>query len=309
MTKAWCVPAELLLAGLLLAGLWLTAPLAADIQLNHHDGASLTIPAHARRVVTLAPNLTELVYASGGSRYLLATVEYSDYPEEAKALPRVGDAFRVDLEALVALKPDLVITWASGNPSALVQRLEQLGLPVWKTEIKHLRDISGLLQAMGRAMGTSEQADQAAAAFDMRLADVISRYTTTKTVKYFYQVAQKPLYTVNGSHMISQSLALCGGVNVFEKLDALAPSISFEAVLAEDPEAMFAPQSASMRGGLDQWRSWGSLKAVRQDHLYYLDADRISRAAPRFLDTLEQACHDLSEVIKKRSSDKKAEKQ
>lgn len=285
----------------------LAAPLAAEIQLQHYDGGTLVLAEPAHRIVTLAPNLAELVYAAGGGQYLRATVEYSDYPEEAGQLTRVGDAFRVDLEALLGLRPDLVIAWISGNPAALVQRAEQLGLAVWRTEFKQLNDIPELIRAMGRAMDTSAQADRAAADFDLRLSALSRQYQAADPVAYFYQVAERPLYTVNGEHLISNALALCGGRNVFAKLGSLAPSIGVEAVLAANPEVMFAPQGNGMQGGLDQWRDWQALQAVQQDHLYYLDADRISRASPRFLDTMARACHYLSAVRDQRG-DKQAKK-
>ena len=272
----------------------LTMPLAAEIHLQQSDGGTLILPKNAQRIVTLAPNLAELVYAAGGGQYLVATVEYSDYPEEASQLPRVGDAFRVDLEALLGLQPDLVIAWTSGNPAALVDRVEQLGLAVWRTELKQPGDISTLLRSMGRAMDTLEPAEHVATEFDNRLAALAQQYDDADPVAYFYQVSERPLYTVNGKHLISHALDVCGGSNVFAQLGALAPSISVEAVLAVDPAVIFAPEGNGMQGGLDQWRRWQSLQAVEQDHLYYLDADRISRASPRFLDSIERACHYLS---------------
>ncbi len=274
--------------------LGLTAPLTAEIHLQQHGGGTLVLPGEAHRIVTLAPNLAELVYAAGGGQYLLASVEYSDYPAAARALPRVGDAFRFDLETLLDLRPDLVIAWASGNPAAPLERAEQLGLTVWRTEIKRLNDIPGLIREMGRAMATSEYADETAMDFELRVAELTRRYENAAPVTYFYQVAERPLYTVNGEHLISHALELCGGSNVFALLDALAPSISVEAVIAADPEVIFAPEGNGMAGGLDQWRHWQALRSVQQDHLYYLDADRISRASPRFLDTMVRACHYLS---------------
>jgi iron complex transport system substrate-binding protein len=280
--------------------LGLTAPLAAEIQLQHHDGETLLLPGPARKIVTLAPNLAELVYAAGGGQYLLASVEYSDYPAAARGIPRIGDAFRFDLEALLDLRPDLVISWASGNPEALLDRAEQLGLTVWRTELRQLGDIPELLRALGSAMATSQIANNAAADFDSELAALTSQYRAVSPVTYFYQVAERPLYTVNGKHLISQALGLCGGSNVFAQLDTLAPSISAESVIAADPEVMFAPAGNGMQGGLEQWRRWLALSAVRQDHLYYLNADRISRATPRFLETLTEACKYLAQSRQQR---------
>ena len=218
------------------------APLRAEVRLANADGSELLLPAPAKRVITLAPHLAELMYAAGAGDLLLATVEYSDYPAEAEELPRIGDAFRFDLERIMALDPDLVIAWHSGNPLAAQASLEDLGLPVWKTEVLAPADLADLLEALGRATARQDSAHTAARETRERLAKLEAAHGDARPVSYFYQVAERPLYTVNGQHLISQGLAICGGVNIFDGLPNLAPQVAHEAVIAANPQALIAGQ-------------------------------------------------------------------
>jgi iron complex transport system substrate-binding protein len=249
----------------------LFSPVASgQITLPQSDGTTLTLDAPAERVITLAPNLTEMMYDAGAGHLLLATVEYSNFPEAATRLPRIGDAFRFDLEQIMALRPDLVIGWSSGNPAVALDRLESLGLDVWRIEIQEPADI--------------------ATQVEKRLAALSEKYRGQRPVSYFYQVAERPLFTLNGEHIVSQGLSLCGGQNVFADEPVIAPQITREAVLVADPEVFIAPLLPDAEDPLHHWRSWPRLTAVRNDALHYLSADKISRATPRMLDSLELGC-------------------
>lgn len=263
---------------------------ACPVTLEQPDGANLNLDAPAARVITLAPHLAELVFAAGAGDALLATVEYSDYPPDAAALPRIGDAFRFDLERILALRPDLLLAWDSGNPAPALARLDELGLPVWRVEIRRPDDLAPVLRAIGRATGRERPARATAESVEAALARLRERYADRAPVSYFYQVAERPLYTVNGEHLISQGLALCGGVNVFAGLDSLAPQVAHEAVLLADPRALIAPRISAADRPLDHWLAWPRLRAVREDSLLYLPADEISRATPRMLDSVALAC-------------------
>jgi iron complex transport system substrate-binding protein len=283
---------------ILLASLPAAAP--AGISLTQSDGATLTLAAPADRLVTLSPHLAELVYAAGAGDHLLATVEYSDYPDAAQRLPRIGDAFRLDIEAIVALRPDLVIAWASGNPDAALAQLEALGLAVWSVEIRSPGEIATTLRRIGSATARPGTAERAADRIEQRLATLRDRYADVTTLDYFYQVDRRPLFTINGDHLISQGLALCGGRNVFANQPGLAFQVAHEAVITADPAALFAPFSAGRGDPLADWRQWPSLQAVQNDALFLLPADTISRATPRWFDSLELACtllHGLRERV------------
>lgn len=265
-------------------------PARAGIVLDQADGSELVFEQPARKVITLAPNLAELMFAAGAGDLVVATVEYSDYPKCAATLPRIGDAFRFDLERIVSIKPDLVIGWQSGNPEAALNNLEDLGLRVWRTEIRNPEGIAEVMEQMGRATGRTVAGRHPSNEFRERLARLRTENAGKSRLRYFYQVAERPLFTINGDHLISQGLSVCGAENVFGSLPALAPQISHEAVLLADPDVLVAPRLPDQPDPLMAWRSWPRLRAVQSNFLVYLPADQISRATPRLLDSIELAC-------------------
>lgn len=284
----------------ILAALWAAWPafaeVATPIELPQADGGALTLEAPASRLVTLSPHLAELVFAAGAGDKLAATVAYSNYPPQVTELPLVGDAFRVDIERVHQLDPDLVIAWQSGNPPDALAQLADLGFRVWVVEILEPGEIADVVEAIGRASATTDIAEASASQIRDRIAALQRRYDGREAVDYFYQVASRPLYTVNGEHLISRSLALCGGVNVFAGLEGLAPQIGLEAVLQADPRALIAPSLAGQQAPLEHWKAWPRLRAVEQGNFILLPADEISRATPRFIDAVELACAMLDDL-------------
>jgi iron complex transport system substrate-binding protein len=278
----------------LLIGLaWPFCAVHADILLRQADGSELVLEQAAQRLVTLSPNLAELVYAAGAGDHLLATVEYSEYPDAAADLPRIGDAFRLDIEGISALQPDLVIAWDSGNPKAAVRQLRALGIAVWAVEIRRPEQIGDTLLDMGRATSSEAIAGQAAFEFKHRLDRLSARYDSVTALDYFYQVDARPLFTINGEHLISKGLALCGGRNVFASEPGLAFQVGHEAVIVADPDALLAPALPGDADPLETWREWPGMKAVKDGALFTLNANKISQATPRWLDSIESACRQL----------------
>jgi len=288
------IPAKSLalrLALCLALGLTLSSSqLVAEVELLQADGTTLVLPQVAQSIITLAPNLTELVYAAGSGDRLIATVEYSNYPEAAALLPRVGDAFRLDLEQILTLKPDLVIAWSSGNPQAALARLKSLGFATWSIEIREPADIALVLEQIGDATGNPGPARQAAARTRSKLTQIQQQFAHAPAVSYFFQIASSPLYTINGQHLGSRGFALCGGTNIFQDAAMLAPQVSYEAVIAANPEVLFASASAEEENSLSRWLDWPRMQAVRHGALFTLPADEISRATPRMLDALATGC-------------------
>jgi iron complex transport system substrate-binding protein len=287
----------MLLALLLAAG-------AAQAQLRVTDdyGRAVVLAAPARRVVSLAPHLTELMYAAGAGARLVGALEYSDYPSEAKALPRVGSEASIDLEALVALRPDLVIAWPNAGSARAVERIAALGIPVFRSEPRELEDIARTMETLGRLAGTQAAASAAASAFRDRAASIERRYAQRARVRVFYQVWDRPLVTVNGDHVISKVMRLCGGENVMAALPALAPEIDRETVLRADPEAIVASGPDGARPAwLDDWRAFPALAAVRHDNLYSIRPELLQRHTPRLLDGAQELCRILEAVRLKRS--------
>ena len=269
---------------------------SADINLLQANGEILTLPKPAARIITLAPNLTELVFAAGAGEQLKAVVEYSNFPAQVAQIPRVGDAFRIDLERIIELNPDLVIAWKSGNPQTALQKLQQLGITVWQIEITRPEEIADTVENISRAAGTEIVGKAKALQLRNMLAH-LQRINADKTrVDYFYQIAPRPLYTINSQHIISHSLAICGGHNVFSELPMLAPQVSRESVIIADPQVMIAPETAGEAPALVTWQDWPQLQAVQNGTMFYLPADEISQATPRLLDSIELACKLLDKV-------------
>ncbi|MFM0214453.1 cobalamin-binding protein [Paraburkholderia strydomiana] len=270
----------------------------AGIAVTDDTGAVLTLPAPAQRVISLAPHVTELLYAAGGGAKIVGAVSYSDFPPQAQQLPRVGDNKSLDLERIVALKPDLIVVWRHGNAQRQLDRLRELHIPLFFSEPHHLDDVAVSLTKLGELLGTSSTADAAAAAYRRDIARLRAQYADRPVVSVFYQVWDQPLMTLNGEHMVSDVIELCGGRNVFAKLQPLVPTVSTEAVLAANPQAIVtaAPGATKPDTALPQlgaWRAWPRLSAVANNNLFSIDGDLINRPAPRIALGAKQMCEDL----------------
>ena len=273
----------------------------ADVRVTDDYGKAVRLEAPARRVVSLAPHLTELMYAAGAGASLVGAVQYSDFPPAAQRLPRVGSAAQIDLEALVALRPDLVVAWPNAGSAAMVERIAELGTPVFRSEPRELEDIARTLETLGSLAGTGAAATRAARAFRARAAQLERTYASRRKVRVFYQVWNRPLITVSGAHVISKVLRLCGGENVLADLPSLAPEIDRELVLRADPEAIVASGSDGRHPEwLSQWRAFPDLAAVRLANLYAVPPDLLQRHTPRLLDGAEALCRILEDVRAKR---------
>ena len=270
----------------------------AAISVTDDNGTTVTLPAPAQRVISLAPHVTELIYAAGGGGRLVGAVSYSDYPPEAKQIPRVGDNKALDLERIAALKPDLIVVWRHGNAQAELERLHALHIPVFFSEPHQLDDVALTLTKLGTLLGTSGTADAAASAYRHDIANLRARFANRPLVSVFYQVWDQPLMTLNGTHMVSDVITLCGGRNVFANLEPLVPTVSTEAVLATNPEAIVTASVGATKPDrplpqLDRWRAWPSLKAVARNNLFAIDGDLIDRPTPRLAQGAAQLCEDL----------------
>ncbi len=248
--------------------------------------------SHAR-LVTLAPNLTELVFAAGAGESLVGVSAYSDYPSAASQLPVIGDAFAVDRERLALLKPDLLLAWESGTPSHVVDELEALGFRVEVLRTRSLDDVATALRRIGDLTGHAESAGAAASAFTAEL-HALGRVNAQKEdVRVFYQVSARPLYTITGEHYVSELIGLCGGSNVFAGLEDLAPVVDVESVVAKDPEVILASSDAA-DDAFEIWKRWPALAANRYGNHFLMPADEIGRATPRLIIAARAVCDALS---------------
>ncbi|CAB1367818.1 cobalamin-binding protein [Denitratisoma oestradiolicum] len=295
---------RLRLAPLLLA-LVLALPAQAEISVADDSGRTVRLATPARRIVSLAPHVAELIYAAGAGDRLVGTVQFSTYPEAARRLPQVGGYSRFDLEAILALKPDLVIGWQSGNPAEQIARMQSLGLPLFLTQPDRIDDVARNLEQIGTLAGTEATARAAAAHYRARHKALAARYSARPPVRVFYQVWKTPLMTVGGRQIISDVLTLCGGRNVFADLTALAPTVNEEAVLAADPEVIIASGMDQARPEwVDDWRRWPTMTAVARGNLFHVPPELIQRHTPRLLDGAEQVCGQLEQARSRRPAAK-----
>ncbi|HLA33340.1 MAG TPA: cobalamin-binding protein [Rhodocyclaceae bacterium] len=258
------------------------------------SGATLRLKEPARRIVSLAPHVTETLYAAGAGAQLVGAVDYSDYPEAAKRVARIGGYSKLDLETIVALKPDLAIGWASGNLPAHIAKLRALGIPVYLTQPARIDDIANDLERFGEIAGTQTTARAAAASFRTRLQELRSRYGARPKLRVFYQIWKQPLMTVGSGQIIGDAIRLCGGENVFGDVNTLAPKVTVEAVLAANPEVIVASGMGEARPDwLDDWRQWNSMTAVKRDNLFFIPPDLIQRHTPRIVEGTESLCKQL----------------
>ncbi|UYG08743.1 cobalamin-binding protein [Halomonas sp. M4R1S46] len=285
--------------------LWLGAALSgavrAEVCVSDAAAREVCLDAPARRIVALSPGVTELLFAAGAGERLVGAVSFSDYPPAARALPRVGSYDRLDLEALLALAPDLVVAWAGGNPREQVDRLSALGLPVFFSDAGDFAAIAASLERLGALAGSEAAGRAAATRLRGQVAELRARYADAAPVPVFYQVWERPLMTVNGEHWISRALALCGGENLFAGEAPLVPRIGVEAVLARDPEVI-------VTGGMGKadstwlmaWREFPELTAVRRDNLFFVDPDLVQRATPRLVQGTRALCAHLETARERR---------
>lgn len=279
----------------LLAGLTTLATAnaaSAAITVRDDDGNVVTLQRPAQRIIAMAPHVTELLYAAGGGDKIVGAVTYSDYPEAAKKLPRIGDNRQVDMERVIAMKPDLIVVWLHGSSERQIETLRQLHIPLFHSEPTKLDGIADNVLRLGQLMGTESVAQPVAAEIRQQFAALAKQYGNRSPVRMFYQVWDKPLYTLNGGSIVSDAMRLCGGVNIFADLKATAPVVSNEAVLQADPEAIFGTGEKNY-GGVSLWRPYTTMKAVRNDNLYTLDGELLNRAGPRMVAGTTALCEKL----------------
>jgi len=267
--------------------------LAAPVVVEDATGALIELAAPARRIVSLAPHATELLFAAGAGDHVVGVLAPADWPPEAKLVARVGNAAGLDLERIVALEPDLVIVWPYLAP-AQIDRLRAMGTAIFVSDPRTPAAIAVELERLGALAGTPVEAARAAAAFRSRLAALDRHVSSLPRVRVFYEIWHQPLYTIGGAHLITAAIRLCGGENVFGQLSLPAPSVGVEDVLATRPEAIVAGTDDAVRPDwLDAWKRWRTLPAVAHGNLFVVDANLLHRAGPRFVAGAEQLCSAL----------------
>jgi iron complex transport system substrate-binding protein len=267
------------------------AAAATPVTVVDDTGAIVTLPGRPQRIASLAPGTTEMLFAAGAGAQVIATVEYSDEPPAARAVPRIGDANAIDLERLIALHPDVVVLWPGGANQAQLAALTRLRLPLYRQQVNRLADLPDSLRRLGALAGTGAAAERAAEDIGARLARVAHRYEGAEQPRVLLQIWDRPIYTVGGTQFMSDALRVCGARNVFEDLGALAPAVDTEAVIARDPDIIIAVGSPGATAEwLADWKRFGSIRAVRTGKLFAFADPRFTRLGPSALDATQALC-------------------
>lgn len=286
-------PAVVLAAALTMTISTASTANAAPVTVRDDDGHQVTLPGPAQRVVALSPHLAELVFAAGAGPRLVGVMRFSDFPPEAAALPVIGDAFAINLEAVAALKPDLLLLWRSGINPRQQQRLPALGLPIYSNEISSVEGIVDTLRRLGRLFGTEASADAAAVATESRWAALRARYAHRPPIRVFYQLWNEPLMTVNRGHLIDQAITACGGINVFGGQPNLTPTVSWEAAVAANPQVVLTGSGPEAPARLEGWQRFKRVAAVQNGLVIALDGHRLARMTPAFVDGAQALCETI----------------
>jgi iron complex transport system substrate-binding protein len=254
------------------------------------------------KIVTLSPHLAEMIFNLDADEHLVGVSAYTDYPEEAKKLPRIGDAFLLDLEQLSILQPDIILAWEGGTSKRVVDELMNMGYRVEVIKSNNLEDISTALKILGEITGKVDKANLLTNKYLEDLEALRVNHQAREDIRVFFQIDERPLFTVGNIHYISEVIDLCGGVNIFRDLSLLAPSVSIESVISRDPEIILTSSEKLDQNKFEQWSRWPQITAKKLDNLFYINADQLERPTTRILRATEEICKILAQGRVNRSS-------
>jgi len=262
----------------------------SNILVKDDLGEAFELQKPVKKIVSLAPNITELLFEIEAGDLLVGVDEFSDYPLQAKSIQRVNNYSTVNYELLVALQPDIIIAWASGNGITTINKLKSLGFAVFALEISSLDDFPNAYKRLGLITSKIEESEKVSQAFKDRLETIKNRVPRTKTVRTFYQIWHDPIMTISGSHIISEIISLCGGNNVFSEVKTLTPIIDMETIILKNPQAIISSGNRVLSEWVEFWRDWHVIDAVKQENIFLIPPDLLSRQTSRILDGAEYLC-------------------
>ena len=264
---------------------------SASIEVIDFSGEVVKLDQPARKIVALAPHIVENIYSAGAGDHLIGVIEHSDFPEEAKTLDIVGSYTTINHEQILKLNPDLIIAWQSGNSFGSLQKLKDLGFKFYIDQLNSLEDVAKSIRDIGILTGQEATANPVAESYLEELNRIKQENQGKSPVSVFYQVWNQPLQTINGKHIISSAINLCGGINIFAEELSVAPIVNIESILQKDPTLIVASGISNTRPDwLDDWLQWESLSAVRNNHLFFIDPDHIQRHTVRILFGIKRFC-------------------
>ncbi|HEV7859496.1 MAG TPA: cobalamin-binding protein [Pyrinomonadaceae bacterium] len=263
-------------------------------EVSDEAGRRVRVPAHLTRVITLAPNLTEIVYAVGAGPILVGNTTYCDYPPEAKAVAKVGDTLHPNIEQIIALKPQLILVSTASQLEGFTRQLDERAIAVYVTDPHDLEGVFRSISALGALLDQPERADKLVGDLRARASRVEEAVRTASPVRVFYQVSREPLYTAGRDSFITDLLRRAGGVSVTADVEGAWPRYSEESALAARPEAIIMPTGTGMdEGNREVAEALKKSPAALEKRVYGINADYLSRPGPRLVDGLEELAHAL----------------
>lgn len=285
---------------------------ATSIQVTDYNGTIITLKKPTQRIIALAPHIVENVFSVGLGDRLVGVVSHSDFPEEAKAIEVVGHYNGYSLEKIIALQPDIVLIWASSNKNNIAEKIRALNIPVYIDEPHSLQDISKSLNDIATLGGISSNKIVKIQEFNQRIYNLKLAQRTNNSKnkpKVFFQISTSPLQTLNGMHIVSDIINLCGGINIYADEKVIAPLISMESLLAHNPDMIITGSDTAMSASLNNtknqtderntslnyWEKYSELSAVKHQGLIYIPADWLYRHTLRIADAAELMCAEMAQ--------------
>jgi len=264
----------------------------ADITVVDDSGTTVVLAEPAGKIVSLSPHLTELLFSLGVGDRIEATVDFSDYPEAALNIPRLGNAFSVSVEAVIEQSPDLIVAWMTGGNHRTFEQLRALGYPVFVNEASSLVGIAVAVQQLGILVGKPERGLELAENFRVDLESLRQSSSGAGSPKVFFQISDAQLYTVNSQHLIGQAIEVCGAENIFSDVGLSVPMVSYESVVEGNPDVLVvsSPYPGYKSAWDERWKDLGWSGRVRT-----IDASLITRPSLRMLEGIKMLCETLGQ--------------
>ena len=250
-----------------------------------------------QRIIALSPHSVEMLFTLGVGDRIIATTKFSNFPPEAESIPRVGGYNGIQIEKILSLNPDLIIAWIDGNKIEDIEKMEKLGLNVYRSKTRSLDNIPNELILFGEMLGVQASGQNAANAFNARLEKIRTENKTKSSVRFFYQLWDEPLRAVAAGSWINSVMHACGGANVFNDPNFDYPEVSIENVLISSPEVFIIPSHhGTYTAGVEKWRKWPEIPAIKNNQIYFIDGDLLHRFSTRILDGMDQVCDAFDKV-------------
>lgn len=270
---------------------------AAPITVTDDFNRSVTLSKPAERILSLSPHNTENLFSAGAGEKIVGVVNHSDYPPQALDIASVGSSYAsLNLEAMLALEPDLIVAWETGGNRETLHKMDKLGFPIYYSEPRDFEDIIENIEELALLADSSARIDPPLTQLRNELTHLQKEFSKKSTQSVFYQVWREPLMTLNGEHLISRALELCGARNAFAHLSIIAPRLSIESVVQANPDIIITGRVDGKDPDMTMWEKWNSLGAVQHHGFIFVDSGAMHRNTARMIMGIRGLCEHIDQV-------------